>query len=1007
MTSKKMPRNLDGDHAPNQQIFQVLFENHAAVMLLIDPYSGFILDANQSAVSFYGYPKSKLFGMSINEINILPPAEVEAERLKALAAKQNVFIFPHRLASGEERIVEVHSSAITLQDKEVLFSIIHDITDRKHAEKALLESENRFRNFINNSNEGISLVDSQNIIIEWNHACEIITGIPRIEALGRLSWEVQARLVPSNDRGLWTPEKLQSIMVLSPQSNPEPGLIASEEVTICTPAGETKIVLQSAFYFNDDKGFYFGVTLRDITERKKMEEDLRLFKTIIEESQEAIAISDRSGKLIYINPAHEKLFGHPLEKARLLNYRDYYPAESVEILDRIVLPRLERGEGWEGILEVFNHNGQRFPLWERAGQVLDADGNMLYGFGFMHNFTLRLTMEKMLRESKWRLENILNGTQTGTWEWNIQTGEVFINDVWAEIIGHTIEELAPVSIKTWMSFVHPDDLKRSHDMLEQHIMGDIPFFNIDCRLKHKNSDWVWVNVRGCIATRTEDGKPLMMFGVHIDISKRKLTESIQQAQLEINQISTDQSLDGIIQRTLDEIEILTHSQIGFAHFFEMDQKTVHLQMWSTNTMGKMCTVNGKGLHYPVDQAGVWADCIAARKPVVHNNYSNLTHRKGLPEGHAPILRELLVPVLRRDLVVMILGIGNKPNEYTDTDVEIAVSLADFMWDIVQRKKMEEALKQSENQYSLLAENMTDIIWLRDLNLNLLYVSPSEEKIRGYTLAELQQMPFEQLLTPDSYQLAMELFATEMPKVVANPSYSPVLTREFDFFLRDGRLHSVESKITIIRDEYGKPTSILGQDRDITERKLLEKALEAANIELKKALEREQQLARTDPLTGVNNRRSLFELAEREIEFAERYQHPFSIIMFDIDHFKKVNDTYGHDMGDRVLRLVAETASAELRASDVIGRFGGEEFMILLPMTNLNQAYLLAERIRTSMLSLLTLSDKGNISITLSLGVVEIDHEKKLETMDELFSHADMAMYKAKSAGRNRTVIFGA
>jgi diguanylate cyclase (GGDEF)-like protein len=269
------------------------------------------------------------------------------------------------------------------------------------------------------------------------------------------------------------------------------------------------------------------------------------------------------------------------------------------------------------------------------------------------------------------------------------------------------------------------------------------------------------------------------------------------------------------------------------------------------------------------------------------------------------------------------------------------------------------------------------------------------------------MPFEQLLTPDSYQLAMELFATEMPKVVANPSYSPVLTREFDFFLRDGRLHSVESKITIIRDEYGKPTSILGQDRDITERKLLEKALEAVNIELKKALEREQQLARTDPLTGVNNRRSLFELAEREIEFAERYQHPFSIIMFDIDHFKKVNDTYGHDMGDRVLRLVAETASAELRASDVIGRFGGEEFMILLPMTNLNQAYLLAERIRTSMLSLLTLSDKGNISITLSLGVVEIDHEKKLETMDELFSHADMAMYKAKSAGRNRTVIFGA
>jgi PAS domain-containing protein len=182
--------------------------------------------------------------MSINEINILPPAQMEAERQKALAGKRNFFIFPHRLANGEERIVEVHNSVISLQDKEILFSIINDITSRKHAGEELRERENKFRSFISQSNEGISLVDSQNIIVEWNHANEIITGIPRAEALGHFSWEVQARLVNPKDRDLWTLEKLQAIMHPPPQGRLTSELINSKEVTIYTPAGNTKTVLQ-------------------------------------------------------------------------------------------------------------------------------------------------------------------------------------------------------------------------------------------------------------------------------------------------------------------------------------------------------------------------------------------------------------------------------------------------------------------------------------------------------------------------------------------------------------------------------------------------------------------------------------------------------------------------------------------------------------------------------------------------------------------------------------------
>lgn len=115
----------------DEEAFYRMFETDPEIMLLIEPISGAILDANQPAVNFYGYPKSKLCSMLIQEINTLSAEQVAAERQKALNEERNYFVFPHKLASGEERIVEVYSSPIVLHEKPVLFSIIHDITIRK------------------------------------------------------------------------------------------------------------------------------------------------------------------------------------------------------------------------------------------------------------------------------------------------------------------------------------------------------------------------------------------------------------------------------------------------------------------------------------------------------------------------------------------------------------------------------------------------------------------------------------------------------------------------------------------------------------------------------------------------------------------------------------------------------------------------------------------------------------------------------------------------------------
>ena len=111
-----------------------------------------------------------------------------------------------------------------------------------------------------------------------------------------------------------------------------------------------------------------------------------------------------------------------------------------------------------------------------------------------------------------RLQAIIDCSGLGTWEWNVQTGESSFNDTWAQIVGCTLADLAPISIKTWQARAHPDDLKSSSDLLERHFSGDLPNYDIECRMKHKDGHWVWVRDQGKVVSWTADGKPLMMVG---------------------------------------------------------------------------------------------------------------------------------------------------------------------------------------------------------------------------------------------------------------------------------------------------------------------------------------------------------------------------------------------------------------------------------------------------------------------------------------------------------------
>ncbi|NTU83385.1 MAG: diguanylate cyclase [Chloroflexales bacterium] len=182
---------------------------------------------------------------------------------------------------------------------------------------------------------------------------------------------------------------------------------------------------------------------------------------------------------------------------------------------------------------------------------------------------------------------------------------------------------------------------------------------------------------------------------------------------------------------------------------------------------------------------------------------------------------------------------------------------------------------------------------------------------------------------------------------------------------------------------------------------------AIAIQNARLFEEVRHLARTDPLTGLYNRRYFFELAQRELERVRRAQGAMAVLLLDIDNFKQVNDSFGHQAGDDALRAVADLLRDNLRAADVSARYGGEELVVLLPDTSLARAVAAAERLRLALNRLSIETRKGQIRLTASFGVSAIESDLLGVSLDTLLAHADEACYTAKRTGRDRVVIWAA
>ena len=301
----------------------------------------------------------------------------------------------------------------------------------------------------------------------------------------------------------------------------------------------------------------------------------------------------------------------------------------------------------------------------------------------------------------------------------------------------------------------------------------------------------------------------------------------------------------------------------------------------------------------------------------------------------------------------------------------------MLTDINERKQLEAALQKSEAKYRMFVETAIEGVASLDSEWRLTFVNHQFASMLGYTVEEMLGHPYETFIAEDQQADA------EAQKQIRTQGQDAVYER--CFLRKDGARYWILVSAKTITDAQGQFIGSFGMCTDINERKQNEYRL--------------KQQATTDSLTGVLNRRYFLELSTREINRALRHNHPLSLALIDIDHFKHINDFYGHVLGDEALMAVTHILQQNIREKDIFARFGGDEFVLLLPETSIDQAQLILERL-CSVLTSQSVDLSGRaVPITLSVGLASLANST--DAVEMVLERADRALYQAKETGRNR------
>jgi PAS domain S-box-containing protein len=390
-----------------------------------------------------------------------------------------------------------------------------------------------------------------------------------------------------------------------------------------------------------------------------------------------------------------------------------------------------------------------------------------------------------------------------------------------------------LEIRIFTDFIWADDTDMVLERYRARISGGDVRDEYDFRVIGADGQPLWVLLSAALISW--QGRPATM-AIITDITGRKRNELELQERhellgerLKISQEMHRLSLDELLRWALDVAEKMTGSSIAFYHFVEADQKTISLQMWSTNTLKNMCRAEGKGMHYSVEQAGIWAECLRSGEAVVINNYEKAPGRRGMPQGHAPVTRLISLPVVREGAIRCIIGVGNKAEDYTERDVAGLSEFSESIWNYVEHKRAVQELVDERTRLAAIIEGTNVGTWEWNVQTGEASFNERWANIVGYTLEEISPVSIKtwgSFAHPDDMKLSEELLTRHF-------------AGELDYYEFESRMKHKDGRWVWVLDRgrvssrtaEGKPLLMQGTHQDITGRKEIEDALRRKTEEL--------------------------------------------------------------------------------------------------------------------------------------------------------------------------------
>lgn len=554
-----------------------------------------------------------------------------------------------------------------------------------------------------------------------------------------------------------------------------------------------------------------------------------------------------------------------------------------------------------------------------------------------------------LSEERWALA--LDGIGDGVWDWDLLADRLYLSPMWKRMLGYAEDEIGDRP-EEWRSRLHPEDAARCEQALHEHLAGRTPLYRSEKRLRCKDGGWKWLLARGKVVERLPDGQPARIIGTHVDISMRKALE------LELRQ--SHARLQGLLEAAT-QVAIIGIDRAGEVRTFNAGAERL-LGYDRTEILGQA------------------ASPLLAAQPLAAS--AGLAE---VPDAVPALLAALLRTRQHRELDTVLLRRNREPLQVTL--MLSAILAADgqldgyllIAIDIGERMRTRRALEEHSHLLQKLGAQVPGSIYQFRLY-------PDGRSCFPYASAGIHEV----------YEVSPEQVRADA---------SPVFARLHpdDRARIDRSIHASASALLRWQEDYRVQLPQRGlrwlrgdaMPERLPDGSVLWHGFIADITSLKQVEDELRTLTITDPLTGIHNRRYFLDQLHIELERRNRTGRPFSLIMLDIDHFKRINDGFGHDAGDQVLRELCRRIAARLRRLDCFCRLGGEEFIVICPETDAAQAGQLAEALR-QLLESAPFPAVGRV--TASFGVTSAHPG---DSHESLLQRVDQALYAAKGSGRNR------